>query len=152
MKTLVIIVSCVLAEWGHYVDNHVEIVGELDAMLETPCASLSYSHQRERVERRAIAQILLACGGTTLKSILSYKWKRLQEPFCFLLACTASESVHVVSLPSRSSQGRSQPVYRSSLTKRKVTGMFLLHLLSISGDNWMQRDSFEIFTRKVFWC
>ncbi|XP_061327410.1 fibronectin type III domain-containing protein 1 [Pezoporus flaviventris] len=33
----------------------------------------------------------------------------------------ASESVHVVSLPSRSSQGRSQPVYRSSLTKRKVT-------------------------------
>ncbi|NWI03965.1 FNDC1 protein, partial [Tichodroma muraria] len=33
----------------------------------------------------------------------------------------ASESVHVVSLPSRSSQGRSQPVYRSSLSKRKVT-------------------------------
>ncbi|XP_054254232.1 fibronectin type III domain-containing protein 1 [Indicator indicator] len=33
----------------------------------------------------------------------------------------ASESVHVVSLPSRSSQRRSQPVYRSSLTKRKVT-------------------------------
>ncbi|KFO98096.1 Fibronectin type III domain-containing protein 1, partial [Calypte anna] len=33
----------------------------------------------------------------------------------------ASESVHVVSLPSRSSQGRNQPVYRSSLTKRKVT-------------------------------
>ncbi|KFR15288.1 Fibronectin type III domain-containing protein 1, partial [Opisthocomus hoazin] len=33
----------------------------------------------------------------------------------------ASESVHVVSLPSRSSQGRSQPVYRSSLAKRKVT-------------------------------
>ncbi|XP_065587599.1 fibronectin type III domain-containing protein 1 isoform X2 [Cyrtonyx montezumae] len=32
----------------------------------------------------------------------------------------ASESVHVVSLPSRSTQGRSQPVYRSSLTKRKV--------------------------------
>ncbi|XP_071596595.1 fibronectin type III domain-containing protein 1 [Heliangelus exortis] len=32
----------------------------------------------------------------------------------------ASESVHVVSLPSRSSQGRSQPVFRSSLTKRKV--------------------------------
>ncbi|NWZ44674.1 FNDC1 protein, partial [Brachypodius atriceps] len=33
----------------------------------------------------------------------------------------ASESVHVVSLPSQRSQGRSQPVYRSSLTKRKVT-------------------------------
>lgn len=33
----------------------------------------------------------------------------------------ASESVHVVSLPSRNTQGRSQPVYRSSLTKRKVT-------------------------------
>ncbi|KFO73795.1 Fibronectin type III domain-containing protein 1, partial [Cuculus canorus] len=33
----------------------------------------------------------------------------------------ASESVHVVSLPSKISQGRSQPVYRSSLTKRKVT-------------------------------
>ncbi|NXU50192.1 FNDC1 protein, partial [Turnix velox] len=32
----------------------------------------------------------------------------------------ASESVHVVSLPARSSQGQSKLVYRSSLTKRKV--------------------------------
>uniref|UniRef100_A0A8D0G4I4 Fibronectin type III domain-containing protein 1 n=1 Tax=Sphenodon punctatus TaxID=8508 RepID=A0A8D0G4I4_SPHPU len=32
----------------------------------------------------------------------------------------ASESVYVVSLQSRNSQGRSQPVYRAALTKRKV--------------------------------
>ncbi|KYO18655.1 fibronectin type III domain-containing protein 1 isoform B [Alligator mississippiensis] len=33
----------------------------------------------------------------------------------------ASESVYVVSLSSRNSQGRNQPLYRSALTKRKVT-------------------------------
>ncbi|XP_019382595.1 PREDICTED: fibronectin type III domain-containing protein 1 isoform X2 [Gavialis gangeticus] len=33
----------------------------------------------------------------------------------------ASESVYVVSVPSRNSQGRNQPLYRSALTKRKVT-------------------------------
>lgn len=36
---------------------------------------------------------------------------------------TASESVYVVSLQSLNARGRSQPVYRAALTKRKVAGM-----------------------------
>lgn len=49
--------------------SSVESVAELDAVLKSKLLLLT---ERKGLGKRAIACILLACGGTTLKSIVSF--------------------------------------------------------------------------------
>lgn len=58
----------------------------------------------------------------------------------------ASESVYVVSLQSLNSRGRSQPVYRAALTKRKISGMCLRTYQATT----VQRD-FRVVSKGCWW-